>query len=87
MAIRNFCFQMAHVLVSRYDEIDNAICNAPSNKIQLCDSCGDAHELDSLRPTERIKEFFRVPIQAGLVSDVHHECFSVTSLVRDIFAF
>ena len=87
MAIRNFCFQMAHALVSRSDEINNAIYNTPSNKIELRDGRGDAHELDSLRATEGVKEFFRVPIQAGLVSDVYHECFSLSSLVRDIFSF
>lgn len=87
MGTRIFFFQMAPVLVSRYNEIYNAVCNTPTNKIELSNGCGDAHKLYALCPTKRVKELFGVPIQAGLVRDVYNECFSLSSLVRDVLSF
>lgn len=87
MGTRIFFFQMAPVLVSRYNEIYNAVCDAPTNKVQLSNGGGNSHEFYALCPTERIKELLGVPIKTGLVGDVYNECFSLSSLVRDIFSF
>jgi len=56
---------------------DDPVGEAPTQKVQLCDSSRQTLELDTLRSTKWVEELLRVPIQTRLVGDVNSEHLTV----------
>jgi len=66
---------------------NNSILNDPLEEIQLCDSCGYTIELNALGAAEWVEEFFRVPVETRLVSDVNSEHLPIRANVSDVLVF
>jgi len=66
------------------DIVDDTIHDAPTNKVQLGDSCRQTHKLDPLSSTKWIKKLFGIAVQGRLVRHVHSKLTTGRRLVCDV---
>jgi hypothetical protein len=67
--------------------LDNSICDAPADEVELGNGRGQAFKLDALRTAKRVEELFRVAIERRLVSHMDREDLAVRSRVAHVTIF